>query len=149
MIEDGIPMWLHTQVELSVAGKSREEDLRSILPEGSLQVLLVGFTAASLFLFLNILGAGFLGHPEMFISGNDSTAYALRWYQAHVDSALPRPGCVSVSIWCYRLLMLAWALWLASSLIRWLTWGWAQFSAGGLSRKNPKKMIVPPILPRG
>jgi len=34
MIEDGIPMWLHTQVELSVAGKSREEDLRSILPEG-------------------------------------------------------------------------------------------------------------------
>jgi hypothetical protein len=34
MIEDGIPMWLHTQVELSVAGKSREEDLQSILPEG-------------------------------------------------------------------------------------------------------------------
>lgn len=34
MIEDGIPMWLHTQVELSVAGKSREEDLKSILPEG-------------------------------------------------------------------------------------------------------------------
>ncbi len=34
MIEDGIPMWLHTQVELSVAGKSREEDLRFILAEG-------------------------------------------------------------------------------------------------------------------
>src|SRR5690606_12584419 len=34
VIEDGIPMWLRTEVELSVSGKSREENLGSILPEG-------------------------------------------------------------------------------------------------------------------
>ncbi|CAN5763204.1 hypothetical protein BH09VER1_BH09VER1_50890 [soil metagenome] len=33
-IDDGIPMWLHTSVELVVSGKSREEDIGSILPEG-------------------------------------------------------------------------------------------------------------------
>jgi hypothetical protein len=33
-VEDGIPLWLRTQVELTVAGKSREEDLGAILPEG-------------------------------------------------------------------------------------------------------------------
>lgn len=33
-LEDGIPSWLHTQVELSVSGKSREEDLGHLLPEG-------------------------------------------------------------------------------------------------------------------
>ncbi|EDY18784.1 hypothetical protein CfE428DRAFT_3821 [Chthoniobacter flavus Ellin428] len=34
MVEDGIPLWLHTEVELLVSGKSREEDLGIVLPEG-------------------------------------------------------------------------------------------------------------------
>ena len=34
VLEDGIPMWLRTEIELSVAGKSREEDLGQALPEG-------------------------------------------------------------------------------------------------------------------
>jgi hypothetical protein len=55
---------------------------------------------------------------------------------------------LSVSIWFYRLLMLAWALWLATALIRWLKWGWDQFGAGGLWKRSPKKAkardTVPP-----
>jgi hypothetical protein len=27
--------------------------------------------------------------------------------------------------------MLAWALWLAASLLRWVSWAWTAFSAGG------------------
>lgn len=34
LVEDGSPQWLRTQVELSVAGKSREEVLGHVLPEG-------------------------------------------------------------------------------------------------------------------
>ncbi len=34
LLEDGIPLWLRTEVDLSVSGKSREEDLGTILPEG-------------------------------------------------------------------------------------------------------------------
>ncbi len=33
-LEDGIPLWLRTEIELTVSGKSREEDLGTILPEG-------------------------------------------------------------------------------------------------------------------
>lgn len=33
-IEDGLPMWLRTEVELIVSGKSREEELGVVLPEG-------------------------------------------------------------------------------------------------------------------
>ncbi len=33
-LEDGIPLWLRTEIELIVSGKSREEDLGTILPEG-------------------------------------------------------------------------------------------------------------------
>jgi len=34
MIEDGIPLWLRTEIELSVSGKSREEVLGNVVPEG-------------------------------------------------------------------------------------------------------------------
>jgi hypothetical protein len=34
VLEDGVPMWLRTDIELTVSGKSREEDLGWILPEG-------------------------------------------------------------------------------------------------------------------
>ncbi len=34
VIEDGIPTWLHTEIELTVSGKSREEELGWVLPEG-------------------------------------------------------------------------------------------------------------------
>jgi hypothetical protein len=33
-LEDGIPLWLRTEIELTASGRSREEDLGTILPEG-------------------------------------------------------------------------------------------------------------------
>jgi hypothetical protein len=38
--------------------------------------------------------------------------------------------------------MLAWALWLANSLLNWLRWGWGCFSAGGLWRKSPRPLFA-------
>ncbi len=34
LLEDGIPLWLRTEIELSVSGKSREEELGHVVPEG-------------------------------------------------------------------------------------------------------------------
>ena len=34
VIEDGIPLWLRTEIDLTVSGKSREEPLGWILPDG-------------------------------------------------------------------------------------------------------------------
>lgn len=34
VIEDGIPLWLQTEIELTVSGKSREEEMGNILPAG-------------------------------------------------------------------------------------------------------------------
>lgn len=33
-LEDGIPLWWHQEIELTVSGRSREEDLGVLLPEG-------------------------------------------------------------------------------------------------------------------
>ena len=34
VLEDGIPLWLRSEVELSVSGRNREEQIGSVLPEG-------------------------------------------------------------------------------------------------------------------
>jgi hypothetical protein len=41
---------------------------------------------------------------------------------------------ISAPILLYRGLMLAWSLWLAYALLKWLGWAWECFSAGGLWR---------------
>jgi hypothetical protein len=110
-----------------------------------LQILLVGVTVVALGVFIAVVGQGLLGRPEMFLSGNGSTRSALIWYAAEAEDLLPDPGCISVSIWWYRFAMLAWALWLAVSLLRWLAWGWKQFSEGGCFRAMKPKPTPPPI----
>lgn len=113
-----------------------------------LQLVLILLTAASLMVFVGVVGEGLLGNPKTFILGNGSSSGWLRWYEPSCGATLPRPVCYSVSIWWYRLFMLAWALWLAVSLLKWLRWGWAQFSRGGFfmtwqSRRPP---ATPPPL---
>jgi hypothetical protein len=111
-----------------------------------LQIALAGVTLAALSgLFWSITN-GLLGLPEMQISGNGSSAFSLQWYLDRSDSVLPRPWVFSVPLFLYRLAMLAWALWLAQALLRWLKWGWQCFSEGGLWRPRQKKGPTPPPL---
>jgi len=108
------------------------------------QLGLIGATVAMLVILVVAVGEGLLGSPQMFIEGNGSTAELLKWTVARVESALPQPGWVSVSVWWYRVAMLAWALWLALALIRWLRQGWESFSRGDLWRRKPA--ATPPPL---
>jgi hypothetical protein len=112
-----------------------------------LQILLIFLTLGALGVLISAVGEGLLGRPEMFVIGNDSTRTELRWFQARSANLMPHCGCLSISIWWYRLLMLAWALWLAGSLIRWLCRGWQHFSAGGFFHRKPKAIAAPPPLP--
>jgi hypothetical protein len=119
----------------------------SVIRHNLLQIFLMLLTAAALGILVTAVGEGLLGNPEMFISGNGSDRTSLIWYQARSGTVLPRPGCFSISIWWYRFLMLLWALWLALAVIRWLRWGWENFSRGGIFRRNPRASAVPPPLP--
>jgi hypothetical protein len=98
----------------------------------TLQVALMLLTLAAMGILFTAVGEGLLGRPEMFIIGNGSVQTALRWFQPRSEN---------------RLLMLAWALWLAASLIRWLRVGWQNFSSGGYFRGKPKAQPTPPPLP--
>jgi hypothetical protein len=98
------------------------------------QVGLAVLTAVALLALLVSIRTGLLGLPEMQIEGNGSSGYLLRWYADRADATLPAAWVVSVPLLVYRLAMLAWALWLAQALLRWLRWGWDCFSHGELWR---------------
>lgn len=95
------------------------------------QIGLAILTLLALGILVVVVWAGLLGNPEMFIVGNGSSRTYLQWFEPRTGTILPEPAIVSISVWFYRLLMLIWALWLASALLRWLTVGWQQFSHGG------------------
>lgn len=99
------------------------------------QIGLVALTIAALSVLLLAVQKGLLGVPDMQVAGNGSSAGRMNWYQDRIGETLPKAGVVSVPLLVYRLLMLAWALWLAFALLRWLRWGWEAFSTGGLWRR--------------
>jgi hypothetical protein len=97
----------------------------------------IGLTFLTLMALISLFYAiklGLLGHPDMQIGGNGSTAYSLRWFQDISESELPEARVFSVPLMVYRILMLIWSLWLSFALLRWLPWGWSCFSEGGLWR---------------
>jgi hypothetical protein len=108
------------------------------------QLVLIGWTIVALCILGASIYQGLLGAPEMQVRGNGSTADFLRWFTDRSDATLPTPWMISVPILIYRAAMLAWALWIALALLRWLRWGWDAFSTGGGWKKGPPR-AVPPI----
>jgi hypothetical protein len=99
-----------------------------------MQLALVALSGAALIALLLSINRGLLGTPEMQIAGNGSTAQLLRWYQDRATAMPAQAWVFSVPVIVYRLAMLAWALWLAQALLRWMRWGWDCFTSGELWR---------------
>jgi hypothetical protein len=113
-----------------------------------LQLGLAALTLLALAVLIAAVPKGLLGLPDMHVAGNDSSAWNLRWFADQSSGALPAGGVFSVSLWVYKLAMLAWALWLANALIGWLRWAFGAWTRGGYWRKpEPKPGVIPPQLP--
>lgn len=107
----------------------------------------VGLALLAVAAVLSVVAAvpgGLLARPDMRISGGGGYA-GLAWFVDQTRDALPRPGVLSVSLWWYKIAMLAWALWLSFVLTRWLKWAWEVFARDGLWRLRP---AVPAPAPR-
>ena len=103
-----------------------------------IQVLLVFLALMSIRTLFASISMGLLGSPDMHVVGSESYGNQLHWYQDITAALLPQPVVISVSIWVYRILMLLWSLWLAFSLVRWLSWGWKSFTENGYWYKKEK-----------
>jgi hypothetical protein len=108
-----------------------------------LQVGLVFGTLVFLGCLVAAVFAGLVGSPDMSVRGAGSTSSSLRWYLDRTGPALPEPYVVSLPLWVWRVAMLAWALWLATSLLQWLRWAWKEFSSVGIWR--PLRRRAAPI----
>ncbi len=104
-----------------------------------LQIGLALWTLVALTALFSAVKAGLIGQPEMQVAGNGSTQWVLNWTQDRIDTDMPRPWILSLPIWCYRGLMLAWSFWLAFALLGWLKWGWDCFARDGVWRKLPRR----------
>ncbi len=104
-----------------------------------LQLVLALWSFAALLTLLWSIQQGLLGSPEMQVIGNGSSPGELRWFLDRTGEKLPSAWALSAPLLAYRLAMLAWALWLALSLLKWLRWGWESFTAGGGWRKHEPK----------
>ncbi|MBO0611905.1 hypothetical protein [Thiothrix fructosivorans] len=127
--------WL---IALALRGKLAVETWQR--PRWQFNAMQGGLAFLTLIALATLIGAvakGLLGSPDMQIVGNGSWGQQLQWYQDRVAGELPQPGAISVPIWYYRLLMLAWALWLAMALLGWLRWGWTAINHGGLWQSQP------------
>ncbi len=109
------------------------------------QLAIVVATVVAFVVLIIAVTHGLLGHPEMQVSGNQSSAYDLRWFSDRSEAQLPQPLVVSAPMFVYRAAMLAWALWLALSIVRWLRWGFTAFSSGGFWRRQPPPPMPPPV----
>ena len=135
---------------LALGLRARQDTGSGRLRHNAMQVGLFLLTLLAMAMLLEALKHGRLGFPQLQVSGNGSTAYELHWYQDRSGAELPRAWVLSVSLWVYRGLMLAWALWLAFALLRWLRWGWECFSSGGLWKSKPvSAMDLKPVPEQG
>ncbi len=132
---------------LALGARERVTGDLSPLRFNALQLALVVLTLFAAGALFDAIHQGLLGLPEMQIAGNGSTATALAWYQDQNEALLPRAFVLSVPLWVYRCLMLAWALWLAFALLRWLRWGFQCFGAGGFWKPRKAPIAEPSDTP--
>ena len=100
------------------------------------QVVIGGLTVVALLAIVTALPQGLLGTPDMHVTGHNSFGTELGWFADRSDSLLPVASAFTVPMWIYKALILAWALWLSFSLVRWLPWVWKCFSGDGFWRKR-------------
>ena len=120
------------------------------LPDGLFRLLQVGLVLLSIIAVGIIVAgvmSGLLSNPTMQVVGNASDERSLRWFADLSEGALPVGSAYSLPLWCYKALMLAWALWLANALLGWLRWAWTALTTGGGWRAFPKRVSVVEVAP--
>ena len=110
-----------------------------------LQLLSAFIAIVAIFAVVAAVPQGLLAHPDMRIEPAGQAA--LSWFVDQAGEHLPTPSILSISLWWYKLAMLAWALWLSFALTRWTRWAWEVFTRDGLWPRRRAASTVPPAAP--
>ena len=103
------------------------------------QVAFGVLTVVAIAAILAAIPLGLLGAPDMSLANFMAESGGLAWFDDETSDVMARATVWTLPLWVYKVLILAWALWLSFALLRWLPWVWARFSAGGLWRPSERK----------
>lgn len=108
----------------------------------SLQVLLAFVTLVTVITLISAIPEGLLSSPNMKVVGNGSYSYHFNYYQDRaVETDFPTVQVVSLPLMFYRIVMLAWSLWLATRILQWGHWWFKAYTSGGTwIRKNSSEV---------
>jgi|HubBroStandDraft_1064217.scaffolds.fasta_scaffold00560_26 hypothetical protein len=102
-----------------------------------LQAALVVLSCVATLGLLMDIPYGLLARPDMRIAGAGQYFSSLSWFNDQSANQLPSAWVFSVSLWWYKAAMLAWALWLAFALTRWLPFAWRALNVGSFWPQSP------------
>jgi hypothetical protein len=111
-----------------------------------LQLISALLAVAAILAVVAAVPQGLLAQPDMRIEPAVN-AGELSWFADQASEHFPAPSVISISLWWYKLAMLAWALWLSFALTRWTRWAWQVFVRDGLWRRAPVRTPAPPAPP--
>lgn len=122
-----------------VLARRAESPPRHFLVHNGLQVILVIWAVVAMVILVISVYQGLAVQPDMQVEGAGSTNTHLSWYIDRSDGTLPRPWIVSIPLFYWKLIMLAWSLWLAWSVLKWAPWTWRSISKETLWRPVPAR----------
>lgn len=105
------------------------------------QSIIALWAVISVVCLVSAIPMGLLSTPNMIVTGNQSWSHFYSFFQDRSTAALfPEATVISVPMFAYRVVMLAWSLWLANRLITWAAWGWKSYSHQETWRPNAPKV---------
>ena len=81
---------------------------------------------------------------DMQVRGMGSSNHKLSWYTDRIESTLPSASVLSVPLLIWRAAMLAWALWLVASLVKWFPWAWRALGKERFVMRPPAPAMAEP-----
>jgi hypothetical protein len=110
-----------------------------------LQASRLVFIAGALIGLCSSVPMALLSAPDMhLVNTADDWQMGLRWFADGVTQS-PAVWAFSLPQWSYKLVMLLWALWLASAILRWLPWCWQQLTVQGFWPQSAPKVLTPSV----
>jgi hypothetical protein len=107
-----------------------------------LQATLMSLSLVAVFALVLAIPYGLLASPDMRIAGAGQSFGGLSWFTDQSENQLPSAWVLSVSLWWYKAAMLAWALWLAFALTRWLPLAWRALNVGSFWKQNTAPQVA-------
>ena len=107
-----------------------------------LQAALIVLSLAAVLGLVLAIPYGLLASPDMRIAGTGQYFGSLSWFTDQSANQLPSAWVLSVSPWWYKTAMLAWALWLAFALTRWLPFAWRALNVGAFWGQNTAPQVA-------